>query len=232
MHNIDVLVKHELFNKKKIFSVLAIAAGFIYILDLFFNSKTLQLVVFQFGNIPSYQSYYHAVALPIFFIAIPLICMIASYDSISKDIREKKIRLIATKVSRQDYLLSKAISNMIVAMFVSVSAILFIMFRTVTIFKNAFPSTTANMLISILLVSFFLISVFTMISSISNSPLLVSFIVIFASFIVLNITSASWMSFFSYITLVAMPLNSALMLLFGTILIFMTNIYYFNRRRL
>lgn len=240
MSQVYALLKHEIDVNRRLISFVLIIVGVIYLLYTFFTSKTLQLAVFMLIKIQNDVSFYHIVSLPLLKYLIPMICLMLVYDSVSKDIRQEKIRLIIAKVKRKDYILSKILSN-----FLLILVLIFIVVGYVTIYAHVslkisfltnlsleYINSSFNLFISLALVSLFACSLFVLVSTFFKNPLFISVIISIASFVLTSVPGMKRLSFFSYATLDAMQFHQLVFLICGSILIIMTTVYLFNHKNL
>ena len=100
-------LKDALRSKKLIFSIFLT----IFIVLTVSFSDMINLIVFLLVDSPDIS--FITIPYAVLFFILPFTILLMSYDTFNKDIQERSIRNIITKVKRDSYILSKIISNLI-----------------------------------------------------------------------------------------------------------------------
>ena len=240
MNRLSILVKEELRPSRKTLSYFLLIIGMLYIMYFSFTSDFLKVIVFVLTKPTVHISFYHTLITPVLTILAPILCLLVFYDIISGDIRENRIRMIITKVTRQEYILSKMLSGLIIVISTIFIAVLFLTLYTIIDMSKYLTSeillelvsSSVNLLVSLSLVCVFASTIFLSISAFTRSPLFNSVFFLIISFMMANNSLLRDLSFFTHTHLKAIPYYNIIMLLSGTFVVFMATIFLFNRKRL
>lgn len=227
-----ILMKDELKSIEHIYSLFFIILSIFVTLYIFYASKALQLfILVMFGGAGSI-SYYHFIAFNIIGFIFPFICMILVYDAVYRDLEDERVRLIITKVTRLEYLISKLFARLIIVLTTLVATMVFLAIYSYIKIGNMYFLTTLQIFASLALMSIFLSCCYLFVSCFSKNPLFVSILIPFVSLILPNFEAVKKLSFYTYLTLGGIGFNSILFFACGAIIIFMSNVYFFNRKKL
>jgi ABC-2 type transport system permease protein len=228
-----ILLKDELKSLENIKTVFFLILGMIGLLYVTFSSRTIQLIIlYLFGSVKNI-SFYHIISFNILVLLWPIICLIINYDVINKDFKNKNIRLIITKIKRSNYLLSKIISRIILLVFGLIMIVLFISGYTYIKMGNPSIIGSTYIFISFTMLTLFLSSIFIFISTISKSPLVIASLIPLFTYIISSVMPITQKySYYYYLTLNNIEMNQIIFFITGTIIILMTNIFYFNRKQI
>jgi len=227
-----VLMKDELRNIEHIYSFFFIILSIFVTLYFFFTSKTLQLMVLLlFGGIKN-TTYYHFIGYHVLLFIFPFVSLILVYDAVYRDLEDERVRLIVTKVSRVSYLISKILSRLVVVIGCLIAILFFVMCFSKYNLGRWYLGNTFTMFVSLTLMSIFISSCYLFISCFSKKPLFASILIPFVSLLLTGFGKLSGFSYYVYMTFESVVLNQLLFFVTGTLIIFMANIFCFNRKRL
>jgi hypothetical protein len=228
-----ILAKEEIKSLEHIISFFLIIIGIITLLHISFSSKLIQMIVLMSIGTIRNMSYYQIIAYNILILAWPMVCLIITYDSIYKDLETEHIRLIITKIRRMDYIIAKLVSRLIIILLSLTLITLFIASYSYITVGNFFWTGSLHIFIIFSLMSIFLCSFFILISTISKNPLFVSILVPIISLIFTSMPNTlRKYSFYTYLNIDSIQLNQLIFYVCGAMILIMTTIFYFNRKKL
>lgn len=225
-------MKDELKSIEHIYSLFFIILSIFVTLYIFYASKALQLfILIMFGGV-SNTSYYHFIAFNILGFIFPFICMILVYDAVYRDLEDERVRLIITKVTRLEYLISKLFARLIIVLITLAATMIFLGIYSYIKIGNAHFLSTLQIFVSLALMSIFLSCCYLFVSCFSKNPLFVSILIPFVSLILPYFKAVEKLSFYTHLTISGIGFNQILFFVCGAIIIFMSNVYFFNRKKL
>jgi len=227
-------------------SFFLIILSIIITLFIAFKSKFVQLA-FLFGKsrlqeasasyaieqmINAMKYYYPMVSYYVLGMILPIICMMIVYDAVYRDLEDERVRMLITKVGRMDYLLSKLFSRLLILITSLIIIMLFVMFFSFFEVGKVYLGLTLSLFFSLMLMIIFLTTVYLLISCFAKNPLLISILFIFVSSILLALNSTKAFSFYTYFTMSIFSTRTISFFISGSMMFFMANVFFFNRKRL
>lgn len=227
-----ILMMDELRSYEHLSSLFFIILSIVITLYVFFTSKALQLLVLVMAKSSNYVTYYHLISVFVLGALLPFVCLMLFHDSVYRDLDDERIRMIITKVSRTEYIISKLLSRMVVLLISLLVICIFISAYSYYKMNHFFIGHTIFLLCSYGLMCTFVSTFYLLISTSSQNPLFAGSLVPFVSFILLMFPKTKGLSFYTHAVVNEFGLMHFMFFIIGSIILLMTCIYIFKRKKL